>query len=111
MRRRRHYRRATDAAAVRLGLENHTFEGRAIGEFERAFDRMAAAGMQAVTINGEGVAYQHRSSIGKMTLRQGDRGLASPPFYCDRFGQLLELFCKGSRSMRAAHNDPPGAKV
>ena len=72
---------------------------------------MAAAGMQAVTINGEGVAYQHRSSVGKMTLRQGDRGLASPPFYCDRFGQLLELFCKGSRSMRAAHNDPPGAKV
>jgi len=72
---------------------------------------VTAAGMQAVTINGEGVAYQHRSSVGKMTLRQGDRGLASPPFYCDRFGQLLELFCKGSRSMRAAHNDPPGAKV
>src|SRR5215217_6016320 len=50
------YRRATDAAAAELGLENHTFEGRSINEVERAFDRMVAAGMQAVTINGEGVA-------------------------------------------------------
>jgi putative ABC transport system substrate-binding protein len=62
------YRRVTEAAAVQLGLENHTFEGRSIDEFERVFDRMAATGMQAVTINGEGVAYQHRSSVGKMTL-------------------------------------------
>jgi len=62
------YRRITDAAAEDLGLENHTFEGRSIGEFELALDRMVAAGMQAVTINSEGVAYQHRSSIGKMTL-------------------------------------------
>ena len=62
------YRRATDVAAAELGLENHTFEGRSIGEFEHAFDRMVAAGIQALTINGEGVAYQHRSSIGKMTL-------------------------------------------
>jgi ABC-type uncharacterized transport system substrate-binding protein len=62
------YRRATEAAAAQLGLENHTFEGRSIDEFERAFDRMTAAGMQAVTINGEGVAYQHRSKIGQMTL-------------------------------------------
>lgn len=62
------YRRATEAAAAQLGLENHTFEGRSIDEFERAFDRMTATGMQAVTINGEGVAYQHRSKIGQMTL-------------------------------------------
>jgi putative tryptophan/tyrosine transport system substrate-binding protein len=62
------YRRVTDAAAADLGLENHTFEGRSIDGFELAFDRMVAAGMQALTINGEGVAYQHRSSIGKMTL-------------------------------------------
>jgi putative ABC transport system substrate-binding protein len=62
------YRRITDAAAGDLGLENHTFEGRSIGEFELALDRMVAAGMQAVTINSEGVAYQHRSSMGKMTL-------------------------------------------
>jgi putative tryptophan/tyrosine transport system substrate-binding protein len=62
------YRRVTNAAAADLGLENHTFEGRSVEEFRLAFDRMVAAGMQAVTINGEGVAYQHRSSIGKMTL-------------------------------------------
>ena len=62
------YRRATDAAAADLGLENHTFEGRSIAEFETAFDRMVAVGIQGVTINGEGVAYQHRSAIGRMTL-------------------------------------------
>jgi putative ABC transport system substrate-binding protein len=62
------YRRVTDTAAAELGLENRAFEGRSIGEFEFAFDGMLSAGMQAVTINGEGVAYQHRSSIGKMTL-------------------------------------------
>src|SRR5215217_1929170 len=45
------YRRITDAAAEDLGLENHTFEGRSIGEVELALDRMVAAGMQGVTIN------------------------------------------------------------
>ena len=62
------YKRVTEAAAAALGLENHTFEARSLDELGRAFDAMVEAGMQAVTINGEGVAYQHRAKIAQMTL-------------------------------------------
>jgi putative tryptophan/tyrosine transport system substrate-binding protein len=62
------YRRVTEKAAAELGLDNHTFEARSLDEFGRAFDAMVEAGMQAVTINGEGVAYQHRATIAQMTL-------------------------------------------
>lgn len=62
------YKRITEAAAGELGLRNQTFEARLVGEFEGAFDAMAEAGMQAVTINGEGLAYQQRASIAKMAL-------------------------------------------
>jgi len=48
------YKRVTDTAAVELGLENQTFEARSLEELGRAFDAMVKAGMQAVTINGEG---------------------------------------------------------
>jgi len=62
------YKRVTETAAAELGLKNHTFEARSLDELERAFDAMVKAGMQAVTINGEGLAYQQRAHIARMTL-------------------------------------------
>jgi putative ABC transport system substrate-binding protein len=61
------YRRVTETAAE-LGLENHTFEATSLEELGRAFDAMVGAGMQAVTINADGLAFQHRTLIGRMTL-------------------------------------------
>ena len=60
----------TEASATQLGLENRTFEARSLDELERAFDAMVSAGMQAVTINGEGLAYQQRANIAKMTVER-----------------------------------------
>jgi len=62
------YKRVTETAAVELALENHTFEARSLDELGQAFDAMVKAGMQAVTINGEGLAYQQRANVAKMTL-------------------------------------------
>ena len=62
------YKRVTEAAAADLELENHTFEARSLAELGQAFDAMAKAGMQAVTINGEGVVYQHRAQVASMAL-------------------------------------------
>jgi putative tryptophan/tyrosine transport system substrate-binding protein len=62
------YKRVTETAAAKLGLNNHTFEARSLDELGRAFDAMVKAGMQAVTINGEGLAYQQRASVARMTL-------------------------------------------
>lgn len=62
------YRRVTEAAAAELGLENRTFEARSPAELEPAFDAMVNVGMQAITINGEGLTYQQRANIAKMTL-------------------------------------------
>jgi putative tryptophan/tyrosine transport system substrate-binding protein len=62
------YKRVTENAAAELGLKNHTFEARSLDELGRAFDAMVKAGMQAVTINGEGLAYQQRANVAKMTL-------------------------------------------
>jgi putative ABC transport system substrate-binding protein len=64
------YKRVTEASAAQLGLENRTFEARTLDELERAFDAMVSAGMQAVTINGEGLAYQQRANIAKMTVER-----------------------------------------
>ena len=62
------YKRVTDTAAVELGLENQTFEARSLEELGQAFDAMVKAGMQAVTINGEGLVYQQRAGVAKMAL-------------------------------------------
>ncbi len=62
------YKRVTETAAAELGLKNHTFEARSLDELGQAFDAMVKAGMQAVTINGEGLAYQQRANVAKMTL-------------------------------------------
>jgi len=52
------YADVTDTVATKLGLTNHTFAARSRDELEPAFDAMMQAGMQAVTINSEGLAYQ-----------------------------------------------------
>ncbi len=56
----------TQAAAAKLDLINHTFEARTRDELEHAFDKMARSGMQAVTINSEGLAFQHKEFIAKL---------------------------------------------
>src|SRR5688500_9268303 len=55
------YRRVTESAAADLRLEHHVFEAGSSEDLERAFDAMAAAGMQAVTVNADGLVFQHRS--------------------------------------------------
>lgn len=62
------YKRVTDTAADELGLENQTFEARSLEELGQAFDAMVKAGVQALTINGEGLVYQQRAAVAKMTL-------------------------------------------
>jgi putative tryptophan/tyrosine transport system substrate-binding protein len=58
----------TREAAARLGFAVQLFEARSVEELERAFDTMAAAGMQAVTVNPEGLAFQARELIAKLAL-------------------------------------------
>jgi putative ABC transport system substrate-binding protein len=62
------YTNVTDSMARRLGLSNHTFSARSRGELEPAFEGMVKAGMQAVTINSEGLAYQQREYIAKLAI-------------------------------------------
>ena len=51
-----------------LDLTNHTFSARSRDELEPAFDAMVKAGMQAVTINSEGLAYQQREFIANLAI-------------------------------------------
>ena len=62
------YTNVTDSMARNLGLSNHTFSARSRDELEPAFDAMVEAGMQAVTVNSEGLAYQHREFIAKLAI-------------------------------------------
>ena len=62
------YTDVTDREATKLGLSNHTFSARSRDELEPAFDAMVKAGMQAVTINSEGLAYQHREFIANLAI-------------------------------------------
>jgi putative ABC transport system substrate-binding protein len=65
------YRDVTDKEATKLGLTNHTFSARSRDELEPAFDAMVKAGMQAVTINSEGLAYQQREFIANLAISRG----------------------------------------
>ena len=58
----------TDRELTKLGLSNHTFSARSRDELEPAFDAMVKAGMQAVTINSEGLAYQQREFIANLAI-------------------------------------------
>jgi putative ABC transport system substrate-binding protein len=64
----RPYIEDSQVAAAKLGLVLQTFEARSLNELEPAFDRMAEAGMQAVSIVPEGVFYQGRAIIPKLAL-------------------------------------------
>ena len=62
------YTKVTDAMATKLGLSNHTFSARSRDELEPAFDAMVKAGMQAVTVNSEGLAYQQKELIANLAI-------------------------------------------
>jgi putative tryptophan/tyrosine transport system substrate-binding protein len=62
------YTNVTDSIAQKLGLSNHTFSARSRDELEPAFDAMVKMGMQAVTINSEGLAYQQREFIAQLAI-------------------------------------------
>jgi putative ABC transport system substrate-binding protein len=62
------YKDVTDAAAAKLQLISHTFEARSRDEFEPAFDAMVGAGMQAVTVNSEGLAFQQKAYMAQLAL-------------------------------------------
>jgi putative tryptophan/tyrosine transport system substrate-binding protein len=64
------YTDVTDTVATKLGLTNHTFPARSRDELEPAFDTMVKAGMQAVTINSEGLAYQQRKFIANLAIER-----------------------------------------
>jgi putative ABC transport system substrate-binding protein len=64
------YTRVTDRAAAQLGLANRAFDARSLDELRTAFDAMVHARMQAVTINGEGLAYQQRAHVARMCLER-----------------------------------------
>jgi len=58
----------TRTAAAELGLDVRTFDARAPNQLEAAFDAMKNAGMQAATVNPEGLAFQARSIIAELAL-------------------------------------------
>ena len=64
------YSDVTDTVATRLDLTNHTFSARSRDELEPAFDKIVKAGMQAVTINSEGLAYQQREFIADLAIER-----------------------------------------
>src|SRR5262245_576470 len=58
----------TQTAAAARGLVSQTFEVGSLDDLEPAFDAMATAGMQAVTINPDGLIYQSKAIIAKMAI-------------------------------------------
>jgi putative ABC transport system substrate-binding protein len=64
----RRYMDVTQAAGAALELVIQTFEARSLDELEPAFDGMARARMQAVTINADGLIYQGKEVIAKLAV-------------------------------------------
>jgi putative ABC transport system substrate-binding protein len=64
----RRYIESAQTAAPALGLTIRTFEVRLLDEFQPAFDAMAKASMQAVSINADGLIYQRKEMIAKLAL-------------------------------------------
>jgi putative tryptophan/tyrosine transport system substrate-binding protein len=62
------YIQESQVAATKLGLFLETFEARSLDDLEPAFNKIAEAGMQAVSIIPEGVFYQGRAIIPKLAL-------------------------------------------
>jgi putative ABC transport system substrate-binding protein len=58
----------TRTAAAARGLVTQTFEVRSLDDLEPALDEMATTGMQAVTINPDGLIYQGKAIIAKLAI-------------------------------------------
>jgi putative tryptophan/tyrosine transport system substrate-binding protein len=58
----------TQTAAAARGLVSQTFEVRSLDDLEPALNAMATTGMQAVTINPDGLIYQGKAIIAKMAI-------------------------------------------
>jgi putative ABC transport system substrate-binding protein len=56
------------SAAAELGLVVQAFEAHSLEELEPAFDAMARAGMQALTISSGGLVFQGRAIIPKLAI-------------------------------------------
>jgi putative ABC transport system substrate-binding protein len=64
----RRYIEESQEAAEKLRLNVQPFEARSLQEIDTAFGAMVKARMQAVSINAEGVFFQHRGMIGKIAI-------------------------------------------
>ena len=64
----RRYIEAAQGAAPALGLTIQTFEVRLLDEFDSAFEAMTKAGVQAVSINADGLIYQAKETIAKLAV-------------------------------------------
>jgi ABC-type uncharacterized transport system substrate-binding protein len=64
----RRYIDITYGAAAALGLVVQTYEARSLRDLEPLFDQMASAGVQAVTINPDGLVYQAKETIAKLAM-------------------------------------------
>jgi putative ABC transport system substrate-binding protein len=67
----RRYIDATHGAASALGLVVQTYEARSLSDLQPLFDQMARAGVQAVTINPDGLVYQGKETIAKLAVARG----------------------------------------
>ena len=67
----RRYIEFTQTAAAARGLVNQTFEVRSLDDLEPAFGAMATKGIQALTINPDGLIYQGKAAIAKMAIARG----------------------------------------
>lgn len=66
----RRYIEDSEAAAVNLKLSVHPIEARTLDDLSRAFDTAVKTGMQAVSINAEGLFFQGRFMVGKLALER-----------------------------------------
>jgi putative ABC transport system substrate-binding protein len=64
----RRYIEESQEAAEKLKLNVQPFEARSSQDIGGAFDAMVKARMQAVSINAEGVFFQHRAMVGKLAI-------------------------------------------
>jgi putative tryptophan/tyrosine transport system substrate-binding protein len=62
------YLKEGQAAAAALGLTVLSFELRSLGEMESVFERMAQAGVQALTLGPGGLLFQGRNGLQKLAL-------------------------------------------
>jgi len=116
------YTNVTDSMAEKLGLSNHTFSARSRDELEPAFDAMVKMGMQAVTINSEGLAYQQRELIAKLAIARQlplsvwsretlEAGAlmsygADQPAMCRRAAVFVDKILKGAKPADIAVEEP-----